>query len=73
MPRAHGDCTFRDQWLVQDKYKAWVVKDGDQRLARCKKSSSSTTMAMHREVKLNFSFVAKNYFYFFPERCDHKK
>ena len=25
------------------------------------------------EVKLNFSFVAKNYFYFFPERCSHKK
>ena len=26
-----------------------------------------------REVRLNFSFVAKNYLYFFPERCDHKK
>ncbi len=26
---AHGDCKFRDEWLVQDKYKEWVVKDGD--------------------------------------------
>ena len=26
-----------------------------------------------REVRLNLSFVAKNYLYFFPERCDHKK
>ena len=26
-----------------------------------------------REVKLNLSFVAKNYFYFFPERCSHEK
>ena len=25
-----------------------------------------------REVKLIFSFVAKNYLYFVPERCDHK-
>ena len=36
MPRAHGDCKlFRDQWLVQDKYKEWVMKDGDPRIARC--------------------------------------
>ena len=33
---AHGDCKFRDEWLVQDKYKEWVVKDGDPRLPRCK-------------------------------------
>ena len=26
-----------------------------------------------REVRLNLSFVAKHYLYFFPERCDHKK
>ena len=26
-----------------------------------------------REVKLNFSFVAKNDFYFFPERSSHNK
>ena len=26
-----------------------------------------------REVKLNFSFAAKNYFYFFPERSSHNK
>ena len=35
-----------------------------------KKSSSFTLV---REVRLNLSFVAKNYLYFFPERCDHKK
>ena len=35
MPRAHDDCKFRDEWLVQDKYKEWVVKDGVRRLARC--------------------------------------
>ena len=29
--------------------------------------------ASSREVRLNLSFVAKNYLYFFPERCDHKK
>ena len=34
MPRAHGDCKFRDEWLVQDTlYKEWVVKDGDPRIA----------------------------------------
>ena len=33
---AHGDCQFRDEWLVQDKYKEWLVKDGDLRLTRCK-------------------------------------
>ena len=32
MPRAHGDCKFCDEWLVQDKYKEWVVKDGDPRI-----------------------------------------
>ena len=45
MPRDHGDCTFHDQWLVQDEYKEWVVKDGDQRLARCKKSSMTMAWA----------------------------
>ena len=36
MPRAHGDCKFRDEWLVQDKlYKEWVVKNGDPRIERC--------------------------------------
>ena len=35
MPRAHDDCKFRDEWLVQDKYKEWVVKGGGPRLARC--------------------------------------
>ena len=29
--------------------------------------------SVSREVRLNLSFVAKNYLYFFPERCDHKK
>ena len=33
---AHGDCKSRDEWLVQDKYKEWVVKDGDPRLPRFK-------------------------------------
>ena len=31
------------------------------------------TLSYSREVRLNLSFVAKNYLYFFPERCDHKK
>ena len=31
------------------------------------------TVTVSREVKLNFSFVAKKYFYFFPERCSHEK
>ena len=30
-------------------------------------------LADGREVRLNLSFVAKNYLIFFPERCDHKK
>ena len=53
MPRAHADCKFRDEWLVQDKYKDWVVKDGDPRLARCQFCMKSSkfhhpwTMAMH--------------------------
>ena len=36
-------------------------------------SKSSCANSVVREVKLNFSFVAKNYFYFFPERCSHEK
>ena len=63
MPRAHDDCKFRDEWLVQDKYKEWVVKDGDPRLARCQfcmKSSKTVPssmdhhamgMAMHDDCK----------------------
>ena len=31
------------------------------------------TVSHSREVRLNLSFVANNYLYFFPERCDHKK
>ena len=33
---AHGDCKFREEWLVQYTYKEWVMKDGNPRLARCK-------------------------------------
>ena len=33
----------------------------------------SNVLGSGREVRLNLSFVAKNYLYFFPERCDHKK
>ena len=32
----HGDCKFREEWLLQDTYKEWVMKDGNPRLARCK-------------------------------------
>ena len=35
MPCADSDCKFRDEWLVQDKYKEWMVKDGETILARC--------------------------------------
>ena len=35
MPWADGDCKFRDEWLVQDKYKDWGVKDGEPIFARC--------------------------------------
>ena len=51
-------------------------------LLRCTKQGSHTATAGNkifsvmtddREVRLNLSFVAKNYLYFFPERCDHKK
>ena len=62
MPRAHDDCKFRDEWLVQDKYKEWVVKDGDPRLARCQfcmKSSKfhhpwtvTMPMAMHESPRI---------------------
>ena len=44
MPRAHDDCKFRDEWLVQDKYKDWVVKDGDPRLARCQFCMKSSNL-----------------------------
>ena len=69
MPRAHDDCKFCDEWLVQDKYKEWVVKDGDPRLARCQfcmKSSKTKlkfrhpwTMAMHcKQCQLPNEFSA---------------
>ena len=50
---AHGDCKFCNEWLVQDKYKEWVVKDGDLRLARCKlkfcmKSSINPSMNLKK-------------------------
>ena len=47
MPRAHDDCKFRDEWLVQDKYKEWVVKDGDPRLARCQFCMKSSKFIIH--------------------------
>ena len=46
MPQAHGDCKFHDEWLVQDKYKEWVMKDGDPRLARCKFCMKSSMQEM---------------------------
>ena len=57
MPRAHDDCKFRDEWLVQDKYKEWVVKDGDPRLARCQfcmKSSLEVPSVMLNKSVLNY-------------------
>ena len=50
MPRAHDDCKFRDEWLVQDKYKEWVVKDGDPRLARCQFCMKSSKTKFHHPV-----------------------
>ena len=47
MPRAHDDCKFRDEWLVQDKYKERVVKDGDPRLARCQFCMKSSNFKFH--------------------------
>ena len=45
MPRAHSDFKFRDEWLVQDKYKELVVKDGDPKLVRCKFCMKSFNIA----------------------------
>ena len=50
---AHGDCQFRDEWLVQDKYKEWVLKDGDPRLPRCKlKFCMKSSMQKFEERRL---------------------
>ena len=27
MPRVHGDCMFRNEWLKYDKFKTWVADD----------------------------------------------
>ena len=36
MPRQHGNCKFRDEWLCQERYKHWVAKDrSDDTMARC--------------------------------------
>ena len=49
MPRAHDDCKLRDEWLVQDKYKERVVKDGDPRLARCQFCMKSSNFKFHHD------------------------
>ena len=30
MPRLHGDCMFRNEWLKDDKFKTWVANDRTQ-------------------------------------------
>ena len=36
MPRPHGDCKFRNEWLKEDKFKSWVASDRtDNRIAKC--------------------------------------
>ena len=27
MPRPHGNCKFRNEWLAIDKFKDWVARD----------------------------------------------
>ena len=53
MVQDHGVYKFRDEWLVQDKYKVWVVEDGDQRLARCKFRMKSFNIANSGKYALN--------------------
>ena len=36
MPRQHGNCKFRDEWLCHERYRHWVAKDrSDDTMARC--------------------------------------
>ena len=55
MPRAHDDCKFRYEWLVQDKYKEWVVKDGDPRLARCQFCMKSSKTLSLKQKKIFYA------------------
>ena len=36
MPRPHGNCKFRNEWLAIDKFKDWVARDrADDKVAKC--------------------------------------
>ena len=36
MPRPHGNCKFRNEWLAIDKLKDWVARDRtDDQVAKC--------------------------------------
>ena len=78
MPRAHDDCKFRDEWLVQDKYKEWVVKDGDPRLARCQfcmKSSKTKTKLKFGNLYFSWPKLFNTFSHiltsFFVHKCIH--
>ena len=61
MPRAHGDCKFRDEWLVLERYKEWVVKDADPRLARCKFCMKSFNIANSGKYALDSHAKAESH------------
>ena len=36
MPRPHGDCKFRNEWLKEENFKSWVASDrSDNKIAKC--------------------------------------
>ena len=74
--------TVRSPWLIRvgDRIAVGAARRRAVDLGRSVQNTPPQTSAPHehdhdmsREGRLNFSFAAKNYLYFFPERCDHKK
>ena len=61
MVRDHSVYKFRDEWLVQDKYKDWVVEDGDPRFARCKFCMKSFNIANSGKYALNSHAKAESH------------
>ena len=61
MPCVRGDCKFMDGWLLYDRYKDWLAKDRDPKLARCKVCMKSVNIVNSGKHALNSHTNADNH------------
>ena len=67
MPRPHGNCKFRNEWLAIDKFKDWVARDraDDKRICSVVCEYAALNAALHNIKKKKK--VAK---WLIRERCE---